>query len=285
MASYICPGYMGLAEIGGNRVRCTDFNINPTQDALFYDHVIGLNDTIPGNSSTKGENIGSIQTQKRIWRPSPILINGGISFPATEGSLGFLFEQVKYGKYFDMSFKYYRGNPDCGRKYSDCRVNSFTFTATAADIVTLSAEITALSMEDSGGPDTFEDAEKLITWDKVDVSSEDFPSNFSLEAFNFAVNNNVTPIYTVQGNDGIADNFLPKDLRVGMQEVTGDLTFYRKAGPDFLTSTTETTNISVSCPGLDISIKAVLKPRQIPAAIGPVITTVPFIGVDKAFGD
>ena len=43
----INSGLMGYANIGGTIVRCSDFNVNQKQDPIFFDHVIGLRDSIP----------------------------------------------------------------------------------------------------------------------------------------------------------------------------------------------------------------------------------------------
>ncbi len=72
MSNLVRPGYMGLASIDGSYIRCTSFSVNPSQEATFYDHVIGLKDTVPSNSATKGEDLGITyaNTQKRIWEKS-----------------------------------------------------------------------------------------------------------------------------------------------------------------------------------------------------------------------
>ena len=76
----------------------------------------------------------------------------------------------------------------------------------------------------------------------------------------------------------------PFDLRLGMQEVTGTLTLYNKGGQDFLINSTGSTDLRLVCPGLNTHIFVIFKPREINGAIEPVITTLPFIGIDKAFG-
>ncbi len=69
MSNQVRPGYMGLAVVDGTQFRCTSFSVNPNQDVLFYNHVIGLKDTVPSDSATKGEDLSKINTQRRIWRP------------------------------------------------------------------------------------------------------------------------------------------------------------------------------------------------------------------------
>ena len=282
----ICPGYVGIAEIDGTKIRCTDFNVNPSQSSSFYDHVIGLNDTVPGTPATKGENIGVIQTQKRMWRPSPISISGGITFPATEDNIAIFFNHVKLGTYFDINFTYHKGSPSKARLFKNCRVNSFSFSSTASDILNISAEVMAMDIEGGAVSTSYTDAEKHITWDKIVITSADIPVSIPIQSFNFTVNNNLQYVYSVDPNpsDSASNKFLPRDLRVGMQEVTGDMSVYLEYGVDFINQLTGMSELLLTCPGLTTPIFVVFQPRQLPGAIGPVIRSIPFVGVDKVFG-
>jgi len=280
--SSLCPGYIGQAEVDGVSIRCSDFSLNPSQDFTFYDHTIGLNDTVPSNNSSKGESVGDIQTQKRIGRPSPISIGGGISFPATQGNLGVLFDNAKYGTYFDVDFQYHRGVGQDSRSFSDCRVNQYTFSITAGDILNISADFLAKDMSESGGVGNNIFAEKLITWDQVLVSSSGLGS-YGIQGIEFSVNNNLKNIYTVGSSTG-EDAFKPSDIRVGMQEVTGSISVYNIPGKSFITDSTSSSTISISAAGFNTDIEVVFKPQDIPGTLGPVITSIPFVGVDKAFG-
>ena len=283
----LCPGYIGMLEVDSTLIRCTDFNVNPSQDFLFYDHVIGLNDTVPIDNSTKGEEVGAIQTQKRIGRPSTISIGGGFSFPATgsQGSNNFekLFEHAKLGDYFDLDFQYHRGSDQTARRFIDCRVNQFTFSITAGDILSISVDVLSKNMEESGGVTNYIEAEKMITWDKVTVSAGGVTSDSGIQGLEFSINNNLKNIYTV---DPEPDNkFLPKDLRVGMQEVEGNISVYNIPGKSFITTITGITEISVAAPGWSTPINSILKPQEVAGTLGPIISSVPFVGVDKAFGN
>ena len=290
MAS-ICPGFMGVAEIDGNTIRCTDFNINPTQDFIFYDHVIGLNDTVPTDSSTKGEAVGVIQTQKRIGRPSVASIAGGFSFPATvstsaDSNFEPIFNHAKYGTYFDIRFQYTRGATPISRSFTECRINQFTFSVTAGDMINISADVMAKGMDDTAWieVDVYQTPEKFITWDKVTISATGLPSYVASQALEFSVNNNVTPIYTSTPNNPTSD-FLPRDLRVGMQEVTGSITLYSAQGNGFLNELTTESVISLSTTGFSTPINVVFKPVQMSGVTGPIVVQIPFVGVDKAFGN
>jgi hypothetical protein len=288
----LCPGHVGVAQVvdSGTIIRCSDFSVNPTQDYLFYDHVIGLNDTVPFDNSTKGESIGTIQTQKRIGRPSVISIGGGFSFPATYkefGNINFveLFEHAKYGTYFEINFQYHRGNNRAKRWFKECRVNQFTFSATAGDTLNISVDIFAKDFKEAaGGVNPYDISEKLITWDEVGVSTQNMSASSGIQGIEFTINNNLMNIYTKDPGQDASNNLLPRDIRVGMQEVTGSISVYNIPGVELLNPSTGRSTISINTAGWSTTIQAVLKPQQIGAALGPVITAVPFIGVDKAFG-
>lgn len=282
----LCPGYIGVAQIGGTIFRVSDFSVNPSQDFLFYDHVIGLNDTVPAGSLTKGESVGTIQIQKRIGRPSPISINGGFSFPATEsGVYPILFEHAKYGTYFNLDFQYHRGGGIENRSFTDCRVNNFSFSATAEDIVNITTDVFAKGIEDPGTVvRPYQTAEKLITWDKVVISASGITTTDGIQGINFSVNNNLKNIYTTKSSFQEPENLLPFDIRVGMQEVTGSLAVYNIPGVPLITSSTGESTIAVTLPGLSFTIHVVLKPQELAASVGPIITIVPFVGVDFALG-
>ena len=291
MSNQIRPGYMGLATINGLRIRCTSFTVNPNQDALFYDHVIGLKDTIPADSSTKGENLGPTyaNTQKRIWRPSPISIGGGISFPATDNNLRNIFLLARYANYFDLDFMYYCKNGTTGqecRRFKDCRVNDFDFSVTSGDIVNVSMNVFAKNIEENVPFYHHTTPEKLITWDQspVVVTSPSFVINhLHVNGINFKINNNVQNIYVAR-NISTTDSLLPWDLRVGMQEVTGSLNIYLESGYEFIPINLASPSvIQISFPGMTLSMSVVFKSNQIEGQVGPIITQLPFIGVDKVF--
>ncbi len=284
MLNILCPGYIGVAQVGAQIIRCSDFSVNPSQTVLFYDHTIGLNDTVPADSKTKGEEIGFRQIQKRIARPSPISIQGGFSFPATSLSGGnnfqFLFNNAKFGNYFNLFFQYHRGGGQNGRTFSNCRVNQFSFSIVAGDILNIKVEIFAKDMSEFGSVASYVEAEKLITWDMVDVTSSDVFTASGIAGIDFTINNNLKNIYTNFGT-----SFLPTDIRIGMQEVSGSVSVYNLPGNTFISSGTLSTTIGVSAPGFNTQLNVMLFPQQAAGSIGAVITKVPFVGVDYALGE
>ena len=72
-------GYMGLCEVDGLKIRVSNFNVNVKQEVQFYDHVIGLRDSVPTGFSTKGD-VGALNVQKYFWRPGVKIVNGSFSF-------------------------------------------------------------------------------------------------------------------------------------------------------------------------------------------------------------
>jgi hypothetical protein len=287
-------GFKGIATINSDEIRCSDFSVNPQQSMTFYDHVIGLNDTIPTGHETKGEEPGVIQTQKKYARPSPISINGGISFPAmiSNKSSNFesLFEYAKYGNYFPMTYRHYCQS---GREYHNCRVNSFSFSVVAGDILQISSDIYAMFFEPISSNLDFATSQKIITSDSVHIEiiekDDDDKSGFttdSIQALDFSINNNLTEIYTAQPVAGEHDlNLFPRDLRLGMQEVSGTISIYIAQGIDFLKISTQKLKLKLTVFDFSTEINCILQPKQINGVVGPVIVSIPFIGVDKVFGD
>jgi len=288
------PGFIGIATIEGRKIRCTSFDVNPNQTSLFYDHTIGIRDTVPITSATKGEqdpltphgsNVRN--TQKRIWRPSTIEVSGGISFPATVLDSGYsfcsrLFNIAGWADYFDLDFWYYCGN---GKTFSDCRVNTFGFNIQAGDILNIDASVMGKDIADATPPEVFhKEAEKLVTWDVVNITVSGYTplENLLITGFNFQINNNLSNIYT---NGSVAvPNLKPHDIRAGMQEVTGSLSIYLEQGQEFIPiSLTTPAEIAISCPSLNTTMHVVFQSNKMSGAIGPIVTEIPFVGVDKYF--
>lgn len=273
-------GYIGILSLNGKKIRCTSFSINPNQTSLFYNHVIGLNDTVPNGDGTKGEAVGIIQTQRRIWRPSTVSISGSISFPATKDNIKAIFDYAKYGNYFDITFNYYCKE---GKTFKYCRINGFELSVQSGDIVNISLDIVCKDIGDSTVEMTYNDAEKLITWDKVSVTGSGFDSN-GINGFSFKINNNAMPIYISQDPSSTDSTGLkPFDLRLGMQEVTGSIMVYLKAGEEFIDAN-GLVPITVTVDTWSTTINAVFQSNRMDGLVGPVMTELPFVGVDKAFG-
>jgi len=277
----IKPGFSGIAIVDGQLVRCTNFNINPRQDALFYDHTIGLRDNIPGYLfEGKGDN-GSLNPQKIIWRPSVKLYQGNIDYPLTSENKGPLFEHAKRGSDFNINFAY---NCEIGRTFTNCKVNGYTFTATAGDICNISADIMATNGVDSDGVwQSYTTEEKIVTWDDVKITIENISSPI-INGFTFTINNDCKPVYTAGGNNLLSLN--PILLRVGIQEVTGTISFYNKGEIlSFMEDIEEPRAIEIKMSdAFSVDMSVIFKPQERTSAISPVISQLSFVGVDFALG-
>jgi len=286
------PGYIGIVSILASNgslatMRCTDISMSPDQDVKFYDHVIGLNDTIPSDNSTKGESVGNIQIQKTVWRPGVLSYVGGVSFPVTVSgenaecentvcSLQTVFDLAKYGNYFTLTAIY---NCKVTRTFSNCRINSFSLNITAGDIVTATINVVAMSVieTDTTTANPFTITEKIATWDIVSLVNNG--SSISLDdaqAFSLDINNNIKTIYT-------QDSLAPYDLRVGMQAVTGSITLYNAHGDLELPDGETTLQLDIG-DVFSTTINCVLQPSSIPGSIKSIMSIIPFAGVDKVFG-
>ena len=281
-------GYLGIAQINGNKFRCTAFTVNVKQDVQFYDHILGLRDSAPSGNSIKGD-VGELNVQKYAWRPGVKVVSGNISFPATVGSLQQVYDLAQTGDDFTLRFDYSCPG-EVRRTFSFCKINSMSFSVTAGDIVNVELDIIGRAIvEDEDGSPRFRTSQKLITWDVVRVTSDSSDEVFSL---NFTVNNNCMPIYTAGSNQ--TNDLFPKKIRVGMQEVTGIISYYKK-GVDYvgLNASTDLSRIGIDIRNLNDrcddgafveELCVIYKPIERSGNIGAIINSLPFVGVGRALG-
>lgn len=270
------PGFIGSAKIGNGRFRCTDFSLNLKQTPLFYDHIIGLRDSVPTSIANMKSDVGNRNEQKKIWRPSTIIIDGGLSFPWTNNSTAILWETARKGDTFSLSFDY-----NCGiaRKFSGCKVNTYTIKASAGEVVSSDLAIIGTSMENesqtSGAP-LITTTDKLVTWDNASITFG--TTTATLSYFECTISNNCLPIYT---NGGLA----PYEIRVGMQMVTGTLAYFGADSIGTMAAITSATSFIVKIGSWSQKFNVIFNPQQQNAAIGPIITPIQFTGVDDALPD
>jgi len=269
-------GFLGLASVNGTLLRCQDFSMNPRQDALFYDHIIGLRDNIPGSLFGSKGDVGALNPQKIIWRPSVKICQGGISYPLIETDP--LFELAKLGgPLFNLTFAY-----DCesARTFTDCVVNTYTFSVTAGDIATITADIMARTVNEAGPLGRYDVESKIVTWDDFDITTEG-GAGAEIQSMTFTVNNNCKPVYTAGANNIL--NLDPLAIRVGMQEVSGSISYYGK-GADLVSIGGEGT-ITLSSTEFNVNLNVLFKPQERSSSIGPVIAPLSFVGRDYALGE
>jgi len=287
MANIANPGYLGIAVINSVSFRCTDISLVPSQDVVFYDHTVGLKDTVPAKGAgTKGASneLNYINKQKIVWRGSTISYAGSISFPVTNGgsdctdnesNLPIIFNLAKYGNSFDIFITY-----NCleARTFRGCKINTLSLSMTAGDIVTVTANIIAMDVEDSDPGDLFQVNQKMITWDKVILTApQDSIDVSEAQAFSIEINNNIKTIYT-------HNNLKPRELRLGMQEVRGSITLYNNHGYLVLPLSDGDVTLGLNIFDLTTDINCVLQPSAINGAISSIFSVIPFVGVDRPFG-
>jgi hypothetical protein len=304
MANSINQGYRGLLLLGGSKIRCSSFGMNVSQDFEAYNHVMGLNDFVLAPTATKFEIPGVIQKQKVIIRPKPFVISGAAAFPLTDGmDFPTIFEYIRTGEYLDeLTFEYFCNDPEgaggdtkSGRKFIDCRFDTLSISATAGDVVTISTNIFAKGIEEAdASPTPYTTAEKLVTWEKVELTIDDTLIDASLiQGFQLDIKNNVQPVFTASPDNPI-NSLGPHDLRIGMQDVSGTLNVYGMDGVDFLAdcgggaSPSDSSEIKLKIGGgaiLDATINCVFLPRNTNGAVSTIVSAIPFMGVDYALGE
>jgi hypothetical protein len=282
-------GYMGLCEVDGLEIRVSSFSVNVKQEVQFYDHIIGLRDSAPFGLFSKGDS-GNLNVQKYFWRPGVKIVSGSFSFPATTEALQKTFDLVKTGDDFTLKFSY--ACDDVKRVFEFCKVNSFSFSVSAGEIATVQVDVMGRAIEEEiGVSPRYRDPEKLLTWDAINLTTI---STDPIQLFNFTVNNSCMPIYTA-GSNNSGDLLFPKEIRVGMQQLTGSLVYYVK-GVDYegldQFSADEIIKIEISdkCvnllePTFSEELCVIYKPVERAGSTGALLHTLPFVGVGRALGE
>jgi hypothetical protein len=272
------PGYSGLLTIDDKNIRCSDFSVTAEQQPLFYQHILGLRDSIPQGQGSKGDT-GELNPQRNLWRPSVQLGRASFNYPATENIT--LFNAAKKGD--DVSGNFVFDCTPMGYDISEAKIGSYKLSVTAGDILTVSAELVGKMLEDTATQEAIFDVteEKFITWDKCSISMPNIP-NSSIYSFELSINNNTIPIYTSGQNN---TNLFPYKIRIGVQEVSGSIGFYTKGeNLAWLTSSSSPVTIIFATAGFTVNIKALLHPVSRVGSVTPVISTVAFSGVGQALG-
>lgn len=270
-------GYMGIASLSGTKFRVMDFNVNLKQEALFYDHTIGLRDSIPSSITGGKGDVGARNEQKVLWRPGTKIVNGSLSFPWTDKNTGLFFEEARKGSTFSLSFMYTCDS--LSRVFRECKVNSYTLRATQGDIVTSSVDIIAKGMDNSTFQSEYAENEKLITWDAVGLVIGSI--NAAIVSFEITINNNCIPIYTSGQN---FTNLEPKDIRVGMQTMSGSVSFYNENSLVFVEDAMPTI-ATFSAGGFSAMFNILLYPMTQQSSVSSVIRTFQMVGVGKNIED
>ena len=270
----VYAGYIGTVDIDDVKVRCTDASTNIEQSSEFYDHIIGLRDSIPSSGSSTKTDAGNVNYQKYIWRPGVRIVNGNVSFPMTKEAFRKVWDLARKADSFTMIQEF-----TCGirRTFSNCKVSSFNFNATAGDIVNCSVSIMSNYVEEDStttkAPANIT-SQKLITWDVIAISTP--ISSNAIQALDFTVDNPCKPIYT-------SGNLWPREIRIGMQEMTGTITFYTKGNDlTLLTADSASTYIDLDIDGIERRLNVIFMPIQRSGSINAQEYPLGFVGAGKA---
>jgi hypothetical protein len=326
-------GYLGTCSIDGSLVRVNSFDINLSQETEFHEHTIGLNDYFEygaiespinprfkdGFVGKKGARDGILShPQKKFWRPGVKSISGSINFFPSVSALKKVFDIAKYGKTFDMQYNY--SKKSIYRIYYGCKINTMEFSVSAGENISVTLNIMATKVVEFsyGVAPHLKFSEKLINYGSLTVDTihkyqiGEKLKGLEIQAFSFSINNSCQPIYTINQNvDKLDERLFPKDLRNGMQNVSGSITYYLVGNPVLnlaakdlypylneeqgksytsLDEKTAASEIKLSIPGdcggvsFDEKICVVYKPVMRAGGTGVIFQTVPFQGVGFALG-
>ena len=269
-------GFMGILEIGSNKVRVNSFNVNPEQSPQFYDHTIGLRDNIPtGLFGAKGDKAYADNPQKTIYRPGVISVAGSVTFPLQEEAELDIFNLAKTGDDFNMTF--YR---DCNHAmtYSYCKISQYQLSMTAGDVPNVNFSVMALDATETDGTSPgYISTKRLVTWDACTINGTDF-ENVPVLSFDMTIANECHYIYTAGEN--VTRVLKPAKIRVGLQSVQGTITFYTKGyNLNFMKSTYDQKEITVKMNGKEIKINCVYVPVKRAGQPGAITSTLQYFGV------
>jgi len=215
--------YMGNFRIAGTPIFVSDMSANPETSPKFYDHIVGLRDQNFGDGDKKGpvdrhslQAGGKHQIQKKFWRYAPVNHKVTASGPLTEAAARVLLRYAISGRAFDVVCVFFKDG--FARLVSDAVISSLSVTARARDVLTFDAEMVGRGTTEVDYPTEELDCEKLLTWDRVEFQLGSM-SGINFADFSVNVSNPIIPIY-------VAGSLNPKDLRIGIQEVTGTVSTY-----------------------------------------------------------
>ena len=274
-------GFRGFALIDDSIcLRCTDMNANLEQNMLFFNHIMGLRDTMVDGAKREDNAESKRNIQQKFWRPGVKIIRGTLSFPLTASNVE-LFNYAKYATKFSLSLFYTCGT---GIRVQECYIESFNININSGDIVNCSMSIVGRFFEGYKTPTNLMNTEKLVTWDSVSISvtKNDKVKDMAFQKFTLDIKNEIKAIYTSGGNNNYS--LYPYEIRIGTQTTTGDFACYNDSSYVLpLTSETVPSKINISIGGVEPffnqTLIAVILPLKRNGAIGPIISSYAFNAV------
>jgi hypothetical protein len=234
--------YIGSCILDNNTIiPVLSMNSGIENSIQFYDHVVGLRDTNYTGTNIKGPETDNDKTggynniQKKIYRYPPSIFKGKFSAPMSVDSstlnVKSLIEYAIKGTEISQIDFIYFSSPDGsgtkeGHQIKNAVVESLTLTINAGEVANF--DVSVVAKKNEGTPTVYKKSSctKLLTWDQCVITSS---LNGDIQAFSINIKNNVLPIY-VSGpeSDYITNSnyYGPKVLRLGMQEVTGNIGTY-----------------------------------------------------------
>jgi hypothetical protein len=222
------------------------------QKVSFYDHVLGLEDSITAasgsnsyakkglNTNSGGTGIGgpiggmggsqsgsagSQNIQKRIYRYSPAIARASFSGPVPANGFDSLLAAAVNGTDVDANMTFW-SQQALNATVKKAKVSTLSISIKAGEVAQFSAELVGAEYGTSSSANSSAaDCQKLCTWDVCTVTATGITSDIS--SFDITISNPTIPIYTAKWTtDSYTNGMMPQKIRLGIQEVTGTLGIY-----------------------------------------------------------
>ena len=272
--------YTGSCKIDGIVFLCTSMSSSLEQKVSFYDHTLGLRDKYSNDFESKGPadgsgNVGNVQ--KRTYRYSPALAKASISGPITSGHFQKILDKAVSGAELTVEMIYYHHNSP-RTTVRKAVVSSLNMSVKSGDVATFSLEVVGAEyvFESSGAISSDAKCTKLVTWDACSVVMSPSASEF-IESFNITINNATIPIYTSKWTtDAASGGMMPQKIRLGMQDVTGNVGMYGSGS----VSNLDVGSIDFNFGGAGKKVAVVFSNPSDTGSSGPYINSINFNGVN-----
>lgn len=253
--TYIGSCIVSMQGSDSKALPCTSMNSGIENSIQFYDHVVGLRDkdytgTLNKGPATDDDSAGGYKNiQKKIYRYPPSLFKGKFSGPVAidtsivpiKTSIEDIIESAINGTTINQIDFLYWSSPSPtgivtkrGHRVKDCIVESITININAGDVAVFDISVVAKKPEDVPifTPKSI-NCSKLLTWDQCNITTYLGTETLlagDVASFSITIKNTVIPIYvsgtTPSSTDTYPYYYEPKELRLGMQEVTGTVGMY-----------------------------------------------------------
>jgi len=289
----IHPGYMGAASIGGNSFRFESCSLTAKQAWETPDMVMG-------NWDHAAYHAGKVD------------VSGSISGPATEGFITNIDGIFAWAAHRNqtcgqlnsqpVTLIYYcdgngQGSGTTGKSsriFTSVYANNLTFSCTAGDNAQFSVDMMSAIKPTWGDdqPSVNPAIEKIITWDTCSVTINNgglsIPTDALLSAFEFSINNNCTPYYSLPS---LSENlgYYPTAIIPGLRTVTGSLTAYDPEAFDGVDNygdftSSQIPSITFTIAGRPFTVNCQFHRVEPTLTVGPIMSTIAFTGVGTQDG-